>query len=99
MSTIPSYWQQRLLPGDDNESSNFAIAMFLFMVCTMEAILLKITLAPMFNREVEYDNSSEYEEDIYYEELYENISLWPRRRRTQNYSNINYDNLPIFNNY
>lgn len=94
MTLMHSYWQDRLLPGN---GSNFAVAMFLVMVCTMEAIFLKLTLAPMFNREVEYDNSSEYEEDIYYEQLYDNNSLWPSRRRTQNYR-PNYDNFELFNN-
>ncbi|XP_060653984.1 uncharacterized protein LOC132789755 [Drosophila nasuta] len=64
---------------------SFAVFAFLFMACTMEVVLLKMTTNPhIFGRPPNHedgDDGSEYEEDIYYENLENNYEHWARRRR------------------
>ncbi|KRF80049.1 serine/threonine-protein kinase tousled-like 1 [Drosophila virilis] len=63
---------------------SFAVFAFLFMACTMEVVLLKLTTsAHIFGRPPnhdDWDEGSEYEEDIYYENLENNYEHWARRR-------------------
>ncbi|XP_030370252.1 uncharacterized protein LOC115620900 [Scaptodrosophila lebanonensis] len=61
---------------------SFAVFAFLFMACTMEVVLLKLTTsAPVFERHNDdWDDGSEYEEDIYYENLENSYEHWARMR-------------------
>ncbi|KAM8714238.1 hypothetical protein ACLKA7_014385 [Drosophila subpalustris] len=64
---------------------SFAVFAFLFMACTMEVVLLKMTTsAHVFGRppnQEDWDDGHEHEEDIYYENLENNYEHWARRRR------------------
>ncbi|XP_017108087.1 chromogranin-A [Drosophila bipectinata] len=63
---------------------SFAVLGFLFMACTMEVVLLKLTTSnPVFGRPAddwEEDNGDDREEQIYYENLENNYDQWARRR-------------------
>ncbi|XP_023177898.2 uncharacterized protein LOC111604182 [Drosophila hydei] len=64
---------------------SFAVFAFLFMACTMEVVLLKLTTsAHVFGRPPNHDDWDEggqfEEEDIYYENLENNYEHWARRR-------------------
>lgn len=58
----------------------------LILVCILEVILLKITTsAGLFTRphhhyDSDYDDSGEYEEDIYYEDITSNYDQYARRQ-------------------
>ncbi|XP_017958912.1 BMP-2-inducible protein kinase [Drosophila navojoa] len=64
---------------------SFAVFAFLFMACTMEVVLLKLTTsAHIFGRppnQDDWDEGGQFgEEDIYYENLENNYEHWARRR-------------------
>lgn len=65
---------------------SFAVLGFLFMACTLEVVLLKMTTSdPVFGRsnpadDWEEDGGPEGEEQIYYENLENNYEHWARRR-------------------
>ncbi|XP_017027226.1 uncharacterized protein [Drosophila kikkawai] len=66
---------------------SFAVLGFLFMACTMEVVLLKMTTSdPVFGRSGPPDDWEEGggpegdEEQIYYENLENNFEHWARRR-------------------
>ncbi|XP_017471537.1 PREDICTED: uncharacterized protein LOC108377509 [Rhagoletis zephyria] len=82
ISTLIGNWEKLTV----SSHANLAVLMFLFMVCAFEVVLLKLTTigsstANGFGRSnTEDDDSSEYEEDIYYEDLRNNYERWARRQ-------------------
>ncbi|XP_065368703.1 uncharacterized protein LOC135961134 [Calliphora vicina] len=65
--------------------THLALLGLLVMVCILEVILLKMTTsAGLFTSphhyDPDYDDSGEYEEDIYYEDLPTNYDQWARRQ-------------------
>ncbi|KNC26129.1 hypothetical protein FF38_12233 [Lucilia cuprina] len=67
------------------DHTHLALLGLLMLVCILEVILLKMTTsAGLFTRphhyDPDYDDSGEYEEDIYYEELSNNYDQWARRQ-------------------
>ncbi|XP_052841654.1 uncharacterized protein LOC128255881 [Drosophila gunungcola] len=63
---------------------SFAVLGFLFMACTMEVVLLKLTTSdPVFGPPAddwEENGGPDAEEQIYYENLENNYEHWARRR-------------------
>ncbi|XP_053963226.1 uncharacterized protein LOC129244428 [Anastrepha obliqua] len=82
ISTLIGNWEKLTISGH----ANLVVLMFLFMVCAFEVVLLKLTTTGsstvnVFGRsDADDDDSSEYEEDIYYEDLRNNYEHWARRQ-------------------
>lgn len=83
---------QSLIGGWDKMSlapayTNLSICAFLFLICVVEVVVMKMTTSnSIFGRpsdHPDYDDSSEYEEDIYYEDLRNNFGQLARRRMRQ----------------